>query len=693
MADPPANRTLLSVPRGPDAARRRTAPTAEETSDVTRFRWVWLAAAIGAVAAVVALVTESGSAALRSPGPLGRPHRLAKLECEACHKSDAPATQACPSCHGGHASTRPAHAAARKKGELTCSTCHAIHRAEEGVAFLPDGRAVRFGTGWERQVETLTAFRPTKPTTVPLIRAKACAGCHDLASSDDPIAACLVAGQESIGTDRPTVCFDEHRDITTIAGAGAKVAPGASTERDAAWEAARAEARERPRAAARASLFGGPLAWLGAGLGTALIALAVGRGVQRVAVRRRRAAEPQVLQAAPVVRLPQIDPTTCLGCYACVDACPYDVLEVQRYVAVVARADDCCGLTLCEQRCPNGSLVVREGDPIEDRPRVGETLESLDVPGLYLAGDLTGLPLIRNAINQGAHAVRAVAKDLGKERGRGRDATIVDLVIVGAGPAGISAALEAKAQGMSAITIEQGSVAESIRSFPRGKLVFDQPLGMPIAGDLWLEESTKEELLAKWLRIVRRERLEIREGLRVTSMTKSDGFFSVHGRTADGTESVQRARRVLLAIGRRGSPRKLGVFVAEQAEASVFYSLADARSFAGQRVVVVGLGDTAMETAIAMAHQPGTEVTISYRGGGFRRGKSRNIDELRRLLERGRVRILFETEVDRIDSGEVVLRGRQGTTRVACDAVFVMIGSIPPWEFLEHAGVRRTEKS
>lgn len=689
MTEPPPNRTLLSVPRAPDAARRRTAPTAEETSDVTRFRWVWLAAAIGAVAAVVALITESGSAALRSPGPLGRPHRLAELECDSCHKADAPATQACPSCHGGHASTRPAHATARKKGELSCSTCHAIHRAEEGVAFLPDGRAVRFGTGWEREVQTLTAFRPTRPTTVPLVRAGACAGCHDLSSGEDPIAACLIAGQEALGSERPIVCFDEHRDITTIAGAGAKVAPGASTERDAAWEAARAEARERPRAGGARRLLGGPLAWLGAGLGTALVALAVGRGVQRIAVRRRRPAEPQVLKAAPVVRLPQIDPTTCLGCYACVDACPYDVLEVRRYVAVVARADDCCGLTLCEQRCPNGSLVVREGDPIEDRPRVGESLESLDVPGLYLAGDLTGLPLIRNAINQGAHAARAIAKELGKERGRGRDPTIADLVVVGAGPAGISAALEAKAQNLTAITVEQGSVAESIRSFPRGKLVFDQPLGMPIAGELWLEESTKEELLAKWLRIVRRERLEIREGVRVTAIARSDGVFTVHGRTVEGEETTQRARRVLLAIGRRGSPRKLGVPVAERAEASVFYSLADARSFAGQRVVVVGLGDTAMETAIAMAHQPGTDVTISYRGAGFRRGKSRNIDELRRLVERGRVRILFETRVDRIDPGEVVLQSRTGTTRVGSDAVFVMIGSIPPWEFLERAGVRR----
>jgi thioredoxin reductase len=679
---------LVTVQRAPDAARRRSAPLAEETSDVTRFRGVWIAAALGALACVVALIATGGPGILRSPGPIGRPHQLAKLECDSCHKNNAPAVSACPSCHGSHGSTRPAHAALRKKGELKCSSCHAIHRSEEGVAFLPTGEVVRFGTGWESSVDSLSAFRPTKATTVPLVRAGACAGCHDLGSAKDPLAACLISGQESYAVDRPTVCFDEHRDVTTITGAGAKVAPGASTERDAAWEAARAEAALRPRVGGARGGLSRPLSWLGAGLFTALAALVVERTVRRRSRRTPAKVEAPVLQASSVVRLPQIDPTTCLGCYACVDACPYDVLEVRRYVAVVARPDDCCGLTLCEQRCPNGSLVVREGEPIDDRPRVSNTLESLDVPGLYLAGDLTGLPLIRNAINQGAHAARAAASGISKDR-RAKSGDRYDLVIVGAGPAGISAALEAKAQGLSAISIEQGSVAESIRSFPRGKLVFDQPLGMPIAGDLWLEESTKEELLAKWLRIVRRERLQVLEGVRVTAIERHNSCFVVRGSSADAEQTVLETERVLLAIGRRGSPRKLAAPIADGAEGSVFYSLADARSFAGQRVVVVGLGDTAMETAIALAHQPGTDVTISYRGSGFRRGKARNIDELRRLLERGRLKIRFETEVARMERGSIALRAKTGSESLATDAVFVMIGSIPPWSFLEQIGVRR----
>src|SRR6185503_6791103 len=164
------------------------------------------------------------------------------------------------------------------------------------------------------------------------------------------------------------------------------------------------------------------------------------------------------------VRLPQIDVNTCLGCYACVDACPYDVLAVERYVAVVARPEACCGLTLCQQVCPNGSLVVTDGEPIGDRPHLGDDLQAVDAPGVYLAGDITGLPLIKNAILQGARVVESIHAAMP------RHGAELDLVVVGAGPAGISAALKAKELGLRCEVIEQGGVAQSIKSFPRGKL-------------------------------------------------------------------------------------------------------------------------------------------------------------------------------------------------------------------------------
>lgn len=680
MAD---DKPLVELAAKPGAGRRRGAPRAEETSDVTRFRGLLAAAVVAALATLAFATWGAGLGGLRSPGPQSRPHRLAKLECKSCHEGVDKPVQACRRCHGGLPSERPGHQALRQRGELSCITCHAIHRADEGVAFTPEGEVIRYGTGYEQKLAQTSLYRPVKSVSVPLIPARACAKCHDLSRSDDPIRECLIEGQTS--DERPTVCFDEHRALTTRAGVGAKVAPGATTQRDAAWEAARTVAGlggRRPLA----GVLRGPIGSVGAGL---LAGLLVFGGLGLRARRRARKANAarqlsHPVQPSLVKRLPQIDATTCLGCYACVDACPYDVLEVRRYVAVVARADDCCGLTLCEQRCPNGSLVVADGEPLEDRPRVHESLESVDVPGLYIAGDLTGLPLIRNAINQGSHAIREIVECSPKSR-----PGVSDVLIVGAGPAGISAALEAKVRGVSATVLEQATVAASIKSFPRGKLVFDQPLGMPLAGELWLEESTKEELLAKWLRIVRRAELDIREGQRVSEIRRDADAFVVTTLDAAGATELHRARHVLLAIGRRGTPRRLDVAIAPEAESHVHYALVDARAFAGRNVVIVGLGDTAMETAIALARQSETRVTVVYRGADFRRGKARNIDELKRLAAEGRIELRFESQVAAVEAGGVWVRGPAGERRVEADAVFVLIGAIVPWEFLTRIGIRR----
>jgi len=426
-------------------------------------------------------------------------------------------------------------------------------------------------------------------------------------------------------------------------------------------------------------------------LGGAALAALAGTVLVRTVVRRRdrqRAAASVDVRPPEVVRLPQINTATCIGCYACVDACPYDVLEIQDYIAMVVRPSDCCGLTLCEQRCPNGSLVVRDGAPIEDRPRLDATLQSLDVPGVWLAGDLTGLPLIRNAINQGAAAVRAIAASLAREGAV--SAGVHDLVIIGAGPAGVSAALAAKEAGLAAIVLEQGSVAESIRSFPRGKLVFDQPLGIPLVGDLWLKESTKEELLGHWLRIVRQRQLRIFEQHRLLGASLgADRSFEIVARK-DGRDEVRvRARRMLLAIGRRGTARKLPLPIPEALQSRVHYHLADARSFAGQPVLVVGLGDVAMEAALALAHQAGTHVTISYRGDGFTRGKARNAAELKRLVEAGRVRLVWQSEVRALGEREVELATPQGVVQVPWAAMFVLIGALPPWELLAALGIQK----
>ena len=657
--------------------RPRRTRRAERTSDVTRVRGLAVAAAAAAAVVIgAALLAPGATAAGGAPGPLPRPHARAGVTCEACH--DAPTlAAACTGCHGAHPSARPAHQALAARGALGCPTCHAGH-AGGGVALEPDGRAIRYGAGAEHAAGT-TRFRPRTTVTVPIVSAGACARCHDLGAARDPLAACLVAGQRALGSAQPTVCFDEHRPVRAPNGT---IAP-----RAAAWDAAReiaATAAATP-ARERSGVPAGPWWWLGAG-GIAG-ALALG-GARRLDPRRRRAAPPPpAALPAPVAlrRLPVIDAATCLGCYACVDACPYDVLEIHRYVAVVARPADCCGLILCEQKCPNGSLAIALADRPADTAAtdVDADLESRTVPGLYLAGDVTGQPLIRTAIDQGARAVRAIAA-----RPRETAAGALDVLIVGAGPAGLSAALEAQRRGLRHVALEQATIAESIRSFPRGKLVIDPDL--PTESLLWLAEATKEELLARWTRTVREARPAIREGWRVTGIAPAGApgsGFVVEAVDRDGRSETHRAARVLVAIGRRGTPRRLPIELPADILDHVHYSLADARSFAGRRVLVVGLGDVAMEAAIALSRQPGTTVTIAARGPDFRRGKARNIAEIRRRAASGTLAIHWRAEVAALAPGRATLATPAGPLEVGCDAVFVLIGAIPPEDLLRRAGV------
>ncbi len=661
--------------------RRRTAERVSVDGDVTRFVGVGLGAAAAVVAAVVMVLLGADPATLRSPGPLALPHRAAALDCAACHTDpSAPVATACVGCHGAHPSSRPGHRALAARGELPCTRCHRIHDDEGGVAI--DGATVlRFGPGAEVPVALSPPPSLPAPTRVPVIPLEVCTACHVPGRARDPIARCLPGGIASHGGQTPTMCFDEHRTLQGITFG----TPGSARERTVAWAIARRAVAEVPIAPA-AGIVRTPW-WMV--VSVALGAAMAGLGLGRVVTGRRRRRERSRMYVAPPerVRLPQIAASTCIGCSACVDACPYDVLEIHDYIAQVVRPTDCCGLTLCEQKCPNGSLVVADVAPMTDRLTLDADLQSQEVPGLYVVGDLTGLPLIRNAINQGAHAMRAAAAGLARGRAAGDG---LDAVIVGAGPAGLAAALEAQVHGLRVQVLEQGSVADSIRSFPRGKLVFDQPLGMPLVGDLWLRESTKEELLGHWLRIVRQRALPILEGHRVTSVVREGDRFVVDA-VADGAAVRMAARRVIVAIGKRGTPRRLSLPIPDEVASRVHYHLADARSLAGLRVVVVGLGDVAMEAAIALCHQRDTAVTIVHRGMGFARGKARSVAELRRLVDVGRITLVTGAQITQVTAAALAVHSPEGDTWWPWDRLLVLIGSLPPWDTLAAMGIRRTE--
>jgi thioredoxin reductase len=682
-----------------------------------------LAAAIGAIA-------RGGTGRRFEPSV---PHQRAGLTCSQCHDTPAgrsrtePAgvgipSATCVGCHGDHESTRPGHRARQRSGELRCGRCHTLHAEDEGVIFASSGSFERYRG--RATVGGQSRFRPTGAATVPLVPLSSCATCHRLDAADDPIARCLVGGDVG-GIDG---CFDEHRRALE----GDRARPGAAVcagqhqaARPFAWDAARlvAGAVKAPRPGATAGwlaflamasgCFAGGLTLLLAGRLRGPGGLAAGAAVPTQ--KGKNADEEATLPLVPArrIRLPRIDESRCLGCFACVDACPYDVLAIENYVAKVVREEACCGVVLCQQRCPNGSLVIAEGALRPDVPPVDARLESELVPGIFLAGDVTGGSLIKNAIRQGTAAVDAAKASLAAAEAdvaaradradRADHADTFDLAIIGAGPAGIAAALRAKELGLRFVLIERGSIAESIRSFPRGKLVFDQPLELPSVGKLWLAESTKEELLAQWLRIVRREGLlphvREREVLDTIEWREVAGRFRlgcreiVAGEPVEGaaTASVA-ARRIVLATGKRGTARRLPVPIPEEATSWVHYHLADARSFEGQRVVVVGLGDVAMEAALALVGQAGATVTLVHRGSGFARGSERNVVAVRRAVQSGTLRLLLDTSVTAVREAEIVVQtgpagGAVATETLPLDALLVLIGHEAPRTLLERWGV------
>lgn len=633
------------------------------SSDVKRARDMLVAGIACAAGVLVFALATHATRGESSPGALSRPHVKAGLACESCHapkNGSDDARASCTGCHDAtaHASTRSGHARMRARGAMRCTDCHKAHGEGQTVAFEPSGAWIRSGGGAEITGQ-LAHGAPS--ATVPLVPLSACARCHDVSSRTDPIASCVGPGPDV--AHRAVTCMDEHKR----AGDGSRFA---------AWSAAGEVARTTPWIE-RTREARAPWGFLAAGLAASGGALAF---------RNRRRAPKRAGDAKPIApatkkRLPMIDTSTCLGCHACVDACPFNVLEVEKFVAIVARPDDCCGVVSCQEVCPNGSLRIAEADA-ETPSLVDERLQSVDVPGLWLAGDLTGMPLIKNALRQGAAAIDALASELPKKR---KDDAL-DVVIVGAGPAGLAASLRAKERGLRYATLDQATIASSIRAFPRHKLVYDQPLQIPVEGELWMKECTKEELLMQWMRVVRKHQLDIREQHRVTGIAREDELFTV--RAQSSSEVALRARHVIVAVGRRGSPRKLGVEIAKGAESRVFYHLADARTFEGQRVLVVGLGDAAMEAVVALASQPGTHVTVVHRGEGFARGKSRNVSEVQALAARKKIDLRFSTKVIEIGDPEISLEHGGEVERTRFDAIFVLIGGVPSWDLLAGAGVK-----
>ncbi|HEU4334327.1 MAG TPA: NAD(P)-binding domain-containing protein [Candidatus Eisenbacteria bacterium] len=371
---------------------------------------------------------------------------------------------------------------------------------------------------------------------------------------------------------------------------------------------------------------------------------------------------------------------SCVGCGACVGVCPEPgAIRLEGKVAVVDRAR-CQGHGECVRACPVGGIFLSTGAAVQriEVPYVGAHFET-NVPGLFVVGELGGRGLIKNAVNEGRVAMQEIARRVSSgARAAGGDAH--DVIVVGSGPAGLSAGLEAHASGLRYLLLERGDLSDTIRRYPRHKILMAEPVKVPIYGELWVADASKEALLQVWQNIVERTGLRVRTGQEVLSVSRADGSLEV--KTSAG---AHRAAHVVLAVGRRGTPRRLGV--PGENLPHVFYDIVEMEAFQGASVLVVGGGDSALESAVGLAHQPGTKVVLSYRGDSFDRAKERNREKLERLRAQGRLEVLLRSDVKEIRPGEATVAAGDAARTVAAEYVVVRIGGEAPYELLKRAGV------
>jgi thioredoxin reductase/NAD-dependent dihydropyrimidine dehydrogenase PreA subunit len=374
---------------------------------------------------------------------------------------------------------------------------------------------------------------------------------------------------------------------------------------------------------------------------------------------------------------PLIDPNLCIGCNSCADACPEgEIIGLIEEKAALIDPTACIGHGACAEACPVEAITLVFGTEKRgvDIPYVNENFET-NIPGIFIAGELGGMGLIRNAIEQGRQAMDAICSKPGI--GQGNE---LDVVIIGAGPAGFASTLGAYANKLRYVTVEQESLGGTVSHFPRGKLVMTQPAELPIVGTVKFTEISKEQLLGFWHKVATQTGIKVNFKERMESIMRTQTGFEV-----TTTRSSYRTKNVLLTIGRRGTPRKLGV-PGEQLT-KVVYRLADPEQYRNQKVLVVGGGDSALEAAASIAEEPGTQVILSYRSGAFTRAKQKNRQRVTDAEQRGNLKVLLKSNVKEILPDRVVIDHRGNMIEAQNDAVIISAGGILPTGMLKELGI------
>jgi thioredoxin reductase (NADPH) len=385
----------------------------------------------------------------------------------------------------------------------------------------------------------------------------------------------------------------------------------------------------------------------------------------------------------PVSLHPVVDVNACIQTGACIAACPEkDILGIRNGKATLINASHCVGHGACFHACPTEAISLQIGTEKRgvELPHIGQNFET-NVPGIFIAGELGGMGLIKNAVEQGRQAVENIIKS--RDKNHRAD---YDLIIVGAGPAGISGCLTAKKHGLNFLMFEQDSLGGTVYTFPRKKIIMTSPMELPLFGKIKLYETTKAELLDLWKSVLSKNNITIHENCKVESITTENGIHTV--RTIKGDQYT--AASVLLAIGRRGTPRKLNV--PGEMQEKVAYRLLEPEQISKNNVLVVGGGDSAVESALLL--KDGNHVTLSYRGDAFSRIKTKNNKDLNEAVAAGKIDLKLNSNLLEIGQDYVKLALANETEPILLknDMVYIFAGGELPTQFLEKAGIKITKK-
>lgn len=384
----------------------------------------------------------------------------------------------------------------------------------------------------------------------------------------------------------------------------------------------------------------------------------------------------------PVSLYPFIDEDNCIKSGACVIACPEkEIIGIRNGRATLINASRCIGHGACFHACPVEAISLKIGTEKRgvDLPHVNQNFET-NVKGIFIAGELGGMGLIKNSVEQGKQAVENIFASVEKNH----EATY-DLVIIGAGPAGISASLQAKKLGLKAITLEQDTLGGTVYNFPRAKIVMTSPMDLPGYGKVKLFQTSKTELLKLWNAVLTSNDIKIQENQKVELIGKEDSNFSITTLRGD----TFKTNRILLAIGRRGSPRKLNVD-GEKLE-KVYYKLLEPERYQGKDILVVGGGDSAIESALLLADK--NKVTLTYRSEKFNRLKPLNSQKINQAIDDKKILVLYSSNVLKIEEAQVVLQLDDLSEKtLKNDFVFIFAGGELPTQFLEKSGIQISKR-